>query len=95
MEDARAIWERITCPTLLIRGADSRASDPEHDGRASAFHHRHVVTIANAAHWVHHDQLDAFLQVVDAFLTGTGRRGIARDGPAVCQHPMPHRAAWS
>jgi pimeloyl-ACP methyl ester carboxylesterase len=70
MEDARAIWERITCPTLLIRGADSRASDPERDGRASAFRQRHVVTIANAAHWVHHDQLEAFLQVVEAFLTG-------------------------
>jgi pimeloyl-ACP methyl ester carboxylesterase len=28
----RAIWERITCPTLLIRGADSRLSDPERDG---------------------------------------------------------------
>jgi pimeloyl-ACP methyl ester carboxylesterase len=74
MEDARAIWERITCPTLLIRGADSRASDPERDGRASAFHHRHVVTVANAAHWVHHDQLEAFLQVVEAFLTGNMSR---------------------
>jgi pimeloyl-ACP methyl ester carboxylesterase len=70
MADACAIWECITCPTLLIRGADSRASDPERDGRASAFHHRHVITIANAGHWVHHDQLEAFLQVVDAFLTG-------------------------
>jgi pimeloyl-ACP methyl ester carboxylesterase len=57
---------------LLIRGADGRASDPERDGRASAFRHRRVVTVANAAHWVHHDQLDAFLQVVDAFLKDAG-----------------------
>jgi len=70
MTDAREIWKRITCPTLLIRGADSHASDPERDGRASAFHHRQVVTIDNAGHWVHHDQLEAFLQVVEAFLTG-------------------------
>jgi pimeloyl-ACP methyl ester carboxylesterase len=70
MADAREIWKRITCPTLLIRGADSHASDPEHDGRASAFHDRRVVTIANAGHWVHHDQLEAFLQVVEAFLIG-------------------------
>jgi pimeloyl-ACP methyl ester carboxylesterase len=70
MTDAREIWKRITCPTLLIRGADSHASDPERDGRASAFHQRQVVTIANAGHWVHHDQLEAFLQVVEAFLTG-------------------------
>jgi pimeloyl-ACP methyl ester carboxylesterase len=70
MDDARQIWERIACPTLLIRGADSRASDPERDGRASAFHNRCVVTVGKAGHWVHHDQPDAFLQVVDAFLTG-------------------------
>jgi pimeloyl-ACP methyl ester carboxylesterase len=70
MADAREIWERITCPTLLIRGAASHASDPERDGRASAFYNRQVVTIANAGHWVHHDQLEAFLQVVEAFLTG-------------------------
>jgi len=69
MADAREIWKRITCPTLLIRGADSHASDPERDGRASAFHQGQVVTIANAGHWVHHDQLEAFLQVVEAFLT--------------------------
>jgi pimeloyl-ACP methyl ester carboxylesterase len=70
MADARQIWERITCPTLLIRGADSRATDPERDGRATAFRHRQVVTIAQAGHWVHHDQLPAFLQVVRAFLQG-------------------------
>ncbi len=70
LADARAIWERITCPTLLIRGADSRAIDPEQDGRASAFRRRQVVTIANAGHWVHHDQLEAFLWVVREFLSG-------------------------
>jgi pimeloyl-ACP methyl ester carboxylesterase len=53
---------------MLIRGADSHASDPERDGRALAFHHRHVVTIPNAGHWVHHDQLEAFLRAVELFL---------------------------
>jgi pimeloyl-ACP methyl ester carboxylesterase len=70
MSDARAIWERIACPTLLIRGAESWASDPEVDGRATAFRQRQVVTLAKAGHWVHHDQLAAFVQVVDAFLKG-------------------------
>jgi len=70
MTDAREIWTRITCPTLLIRGADSHASDPERDGRASAFQQRQVVTIAKAGHWVHHDQLKAFLEAVETFLTG-------------------------
>jgi pimeloyl-ACP methyl ester carboxylesterase len=29
-----------------------------------------VVTFANAGHWVHHDQLAAFVRVVRAFLKG-------------------------
>jgi pimeloyl-ACP methyl ester carboxylesterase len=70
MDDAREIWKRIACPTLLIRGADSRASDPEVDGRASAFQHRQVVTFARAGHWVHHDQLATFVRAVGAFLKG-------------------------
>ena len=70
MDDARDLWKRIACPTLLIRGADSRASDPEIDSRASAFQHRQVVTFAKAGHWVHHDQIEAFVRVVRAFLQG-------------------------
>ncbi|MBI3325717.1 MAG: alpha/beta hydrolase [Nitrospinae bacterium] len=69
LEDARRLWERITCPTLLMRGADSRATNPERDGRAAAFRQRRSVTIANAGHWVHHDQLEAFLQQVRTFLS--------------------------
>src|SRR2546425_431022 len=37
VDDAWEIWGRITCPTLLIRGSESWASDPEKDGRAGAF----------------------------------------------------------
>jgi len=69
LEDARRLWDRITCPTLLIRGADSRATDPERDGRAAAFRQQRSVTIPNAGHWVHHDQLAAFLQEVRTFLS--------------------------
>jgi pimeloyl-ACP methyl ester carboxylesterase len=68
VDDAREIWGRITCPTLLFRGAESWASDPIKDGRASAFQNVKVVTIPNAGHWVHHDQLDLFLKEVQEFL---------------------------
>jgi pimeloyl-ACP methyl ester carboxylesterase len=71
MEEARSIWERITCPTLLLRGTESWASDPMQDGRASAFQQAACVNIANAGHWIHHDQLDEFLTVVYAFLNET------------------------
>jgi pimeloyl-ACP methyl ester carboxylesterase len=68
MEEARSIWRRITCPTLLLRGTESWASDPVLDGRASAFQHAQCVNISRAGHWVHHDQLEEFLRVVRVFL---------------------------
>ena len=68
MSDAQDIWGRITCPTLLFRGADSWAADPEKDGRAQVFRNPKIVTVPNAGHWVHHDQLDIFLREVRSFL---------------------------
>lgn len=69
VDDAWEIWGRITCPTLLFRGAESWASDPSKDGRAKAFRNATAVTIPNAGHWVHHDQLDLFLKEVQEFLS--------------------------
>jgi pimeloyl-ACP methyl ester carboxylesterase len=68
VDDMRALWSRIECPTLLVRGADSWASDPVKDGRIEPFRNARAVTLPNAGHWVHHDQLDAFLAEVRAFL---------------------------
>jgi pimeloyl-ACP methyl ester carboxylesterase len=68
MRDARELWQQISCPTLLIRGTESWASDPEKDGRATAFRNYRLVNIEKAGHWVHHDRLDEFLRVVREFL---------------------------
>jgi pimeloyl-ACP methyl ester carboxylesterase len=70
MQEAREIWQHITCPVLLVRGTESWASDPEEDGRATAFRNYKAVNIEKAGHWVHHDQLDVFLQAVRDFLAG-------------------------
>lgn len=67
-EEARALWGRIQCPTLLIRGTESWASDPLQDGRAAFFKDAQVANIEKAGHWVHHDQLEKFLAVVQEFL---------------------------
>ena len=67
-EEAAQLWSRISCPTLLVRGTESWAEDPEKDGRASAFQSARLVDIDNAGHWVHHDQLDIFLETVKDFL---------------------------
>ncbi len=68
MQEARAGWGRIQCPTLLVRGQESWASDPIKDGRITAFRNARLVNVANAAHWVHHDQLEVFLRELGAFL---------------------------
>ncbi len=68
IQEARQLWGQITCPTLLVRGTESWASDPSRDGRASAFQNARVVNIEGAGHWVHHDQLEKFLEVVRDFL---------------------------
>ena len=53
---------------LLVRGADSWAMDPEAQGRLAALPAGSQVTIPNAAHWVHHDNFDAFVRAIDGFL---------------------------
>ncbi|MDD9936413.1 MAG: alpha/beta hydrolase [Myxococcales bacterium] len=62
------LWSKISCPTLLIRGTDSWVGDPERDGRLQHFQDARAVTIDDAGHWVHHDQLDEFLRITRAFL---------------------------
>jgi len=66
--EAREIWNQIRCPVLLIRGSESWASDPEADGKASAFHDYRTELVMDAGHWVHHDQLEKFMTIIWDFL---------------------------
>lgn len=68
-EDQFKLFERITCPTLLVRGTESWASDPEKDGRIKHFQNARLINFEKAGHWAHHDQLDLFLKEVRAFLS--------------------------
>jgi pimeloyl-ACP methyl ester carboxylesterase len=67
-EQMRQLWGRISCPTLLMRGSESWASDPAIDGRMDAFPDARLVNVSDAGHWVHHDRLDVFLREIRAFL---------------------------
>ena len=67
-EEQEFMHARISCPALLVYGAESGASNPEQDGRASVFSDARVETVAGASHWVHHDNLDAFMQLLRDFL---------------------------
>ena len=66
--ETQSLWNRITCPTLLIRGADSWAKDPLELGIPDHFRNADFVTVEGAGHWVHHDRLDDFLKLVRDFL---------------------------
>lgn len=71
VDDVRAIWDRIQCPTLLVRGTESWASDPVLDGRIEAFHAARLANVVGAGHWVHHDRLEDFLRILREFLETT------------------------
>lgn len=68
VKDVMGLWSAITCPTLLIRGSESEASDPETDGSLEYFKNARTLTIPGAGHWVHHDKLDELIAAVGPFL---------------------------
>ena len=62
------LWGAIQCPTLLLYGADSWASNPAKDGRLRHFHSAEIIEFENAGHWLHHDQFDRFVTTLREFL---------------------------
>lgn len=67
MEDARDLWNQIRCPMLVIWGKESwgnRSGVMDF----SAFHDFRSVEVADAGHWVHHDQFEVFMRHVNEFL---------------------------
>src|SRR3954453_23037053 len=65
--EVEELWGRIACPTLLVYGKESWASNPADDGRARHFKKAEIVAIERAGHWVHHDRLDAFVALARRF----------------------------
>ena len=68
MDDAVEIFGHIASPTLLFWGLESFAPPPEGDPRFQAIRDCRLITVPEAGHWVHHDQLDLFLTETTAFL---------------------------
>jgi pimeloyl-ACP methyl ester carboxylesterase len=59
--------------TLFLAGASSSYIRPEHRPVIrSLFPRARFVTLKNAGHWLHADNPDGFIAVVEAFLTRTG-----------------------
>ena len=68
LEDAVELFSQITCPALVFWGLESFLPVPESDARFQAIRNRRLIPVANAGHWVHHDQLALFLKETTAFL---------------------------
>jgi pimeloyl-ACP methyl ester carboxylesterase len=68
IEDAVQLFGQITCPTLLFWGLESFLPIPEDDPRKKAIRNCRLVKVAEAGHWVHHDQLDLFVNETKEFL---------------------------
>ena len=66
--DVEKLWSLITCPTCLVHGEESWASNPAEDGRIAHFQNATVKSFENAGHWVHHDRLDDFISLLRNFL---------------------------
>jgi pimeloyl-ACP methyl ester carboxylesterase len=67
IETTRELWGRIECPIMLLSGSESWMSSRT-DDPTTPFKNAEHVTIKNAGHWVHHDQLQEFLSLTQAFL---------------------------
>jgi pimeloyl-ACP methyl ester carboxylesterase len=68
INDAIETYSRIAAPVLLFWGLESFTPPPENDRRVKAMRDCRLVTVPNAGHWVHHDQLDLFLTETSNFL---------------------------
>ena len=72
-EQIHHLYERISCPTLLVYGAESWVPNPANDERARYLSKMRLAMIEDAGHWVHHDQLTKFLSVARGFLAQAER----------------------
>jgi pimeloyl-ACP methyl ester carboxylesterase len=75
MEETRAVWRRVTAPTLWVLGADTfilrwlHEDDPDLLNRRAEFASCRLVTIPDAGHMLHHDQPDRVADAIEPFLT--------------------------
>jgi len=75
------LWQRITCPVLILNGTEGYPHRIGQDGTERHFRDVEVRAIANAGHWAHHDRFDDVREIVQDFLSRvTQRQGNRRGG---------------
>lgn len=66
-----SFWEAIACPVLHVNGTDSNAGRRLHPNPLPHFKSARVVEIADAGHWIHHDQPAALQAAIREFFAET------------------------
>ena len=61
-------WERISCPALVMRGAQGSLSSPDAKSMVERGRHVKLVEVADAKHDLHLDRPDEWRQALSAFL---------------------------
>ena len=67
-EQTQVIFSSV--PTLFVSGAESYGSisNPDANSLIKALRPQRVAVFEDAAHWVHHDQIDGFTALLRGFL---------------------------
>ena len=67
-EDTIRLWERIACPVLIVNSTNGYGHRIGQHGTSRHFRDVRLVEIDDAGHWTHHDQIEEFLETVEAFV---------------------------
>ncbi|MGD8832933.1 MAG: alpha/beta hydrolase [Pseudomonadales bacterium] len=70
-DDTIAIWREIDSPTLIINAREGFPHRTGQNGTLEHFRHGRLEDIADAGHWVHHDQLEEVVLATRRFLAQT------------------------
>jgi pimeloyl-ACP methyl ester carboxylesterase len=65
MQSFREMWSQLKTPYLLVGGAESEFARNNAD-LVELFGLKEVI-VEGSGHWVHHDQLDKFIELVREF----------------------------
>ncbi len=68
MAELIELWGRVKCPILRVYGRDSWAFATEMTASPGLLPNAEMVFLDDAGHWVHHDQLDRFIELTRQFL---------------------------
>ena len=62
------LWQKISAPTLLINADQGLQNRAGQDDTLRHFRHAELRDVADAGHWIHHDQLEAVTALIAEFL---------------------------